>query len=101
MRGKYDLLDWEMVKWLPYFESIIESFKEDKSLEYNFDREDLSPSNIKHILNELGWSKIDFEMNGWEADSWWYFEHKDYDFQIVMFYCGFTFRLNLSVGGEF
>lgn len=101
MKGCYNLKDWEMVKWLPHFESIIESFKEDRTLEYDFSREDLSPSNIKDILDKLGWNHVDFDINGWEADSWWYFEYKDYDFQIVMFYCGFTFVLNLSVGGEF
>jgi len=42
-----------------------------------------------------GWCDDDFETNGWEDDTWYYFSHEDYEYQVVIYYCGYTFSIEM------
>lgn len=55
-----------------------------------------SPADIHHLLvDEFGWNKDHMEDNGWQHDAWYYYSNKNYDFGLVMYYCGFYGDLEL------
>ena len=56
----------------------------------------ISPCQVMDILEELGYEKEDdWDFNGWEGDSWWYF-NKD-DKRLCLFYSGYSFSMTLSL----
>ena len=54
-----------------------------------------SPSELDDILEEMGWERLDFDSNGWQQDTWYWYAHPDYDFQLTMEYSGFYGDLKL------
>jgi hypothetical protein len=100
MRGKYHMMDWEEAKLLKDVSAEIEKIKNNQIEEVNLTSWDACPANIRQTLYSLGWTKSNYERNGWECDTWWYFKHKDYDFELVLFYCGDTFEMELWRGGK-
>lgn len=54
-----------------------------------------APAKLDKILKEEGWKRLDFETNGWQQDTWYYYAHPDYDFQLIMEYSGFYGDLKL------
>lgn len=95
MRGKYQMRDWEIAKYNAIVSREIERIKVLPSHRRSFVEENVCPANITQILETLGWEEVDFESNGWEQDTWYYFSHPDYDFQLTLFYCGYTFDIAL------
>lgn len=54
-----------------------------------------APSELDTILQEYGWERLDFDENGWQQDTWYWYAHPDYDFQLTMEYSGFYGDLKL------
>ena len=54
-----------------------------------FEMKEIEEANLK-----LG-EDDELEDNGWQNDCWTYFSHYDYDFVLVLYYCGHTFELKL------
>ncbi len=54
-----------------------------------------APSELDKILQEAGWERLDFDSNGWQQDTWYWYAHPDYDFQLTMEYSGFYGDLKL------
>lgn len=54
-----------------------------------------SPAELDNTLQENGWERLDFESNGWQQDTWYWYAHPDYDFQLTMEYSGFYGDLKL------
>lgn len=54
-----------------------------------------SPSEIDSTLQDLGWERLDFDSNGWQQDTWYWYANPDYDFQLTMEYSGFYGDLKL------
>ena len=55
-----------------------------------------SPADIHHLLvDEFGWNKDNMEDNGWQHDAWYYYSNKNYDFGLIVYYCGFYGDLEL------
>lgn len=54
-----------------------------------------APSELDDILQEDGWERLDFDENGWQQDTWYWYAHPDYDFQLTMEYSGFYGDLKL------
>lgn len=54
-----------------------------------------APSELDKILQENGWERLDFDENGWQQDTWYWYAHPDYDFQLTMEYSGFYGDLKL------
>ena len=54
-----------------------------------------SPSEIDETLQELGWERLDFDSNGWQQDTWYWYSNPNYDFQLTMEYSGFYGDLKL------
>lgn len=96
MRGSYSLKDWEAEKWKREFLRFIKRLETFKNENIDLTSFDLCPSNVVDILELLGWEQGDFDSNGWEQDTWYDFAHPDYDFEVVFFYCGYTFQMYLS-----
>ena len=57
-----------------------------------------APCDIDEYLEENGWNRDSFDTNGWQQDTWYYYSHKDYPFEIVMEYSGFYGGLKLYRG---
>lgn len=95
MRGTNRMRDWEIAKYNAIVSREIERMKVLSSHRRSFVEENVCPANIIQTLKALGWEKVDFESNGWEQDTWYYFSHPNYDFQITLFYCGYTFDIEL------
>lgn len=95
MRGTHRMRDWEIAKYSAIVSREIERIKVLPSHRRSFVEENVCPANIIQTLEALGWEQVDFESNGWEQDTWYYFSHQDYNFQITLFYCGYTFNIEL------
>ena len=95
MRGKYHMMDWEEIKWTLVMKQSIAKLSQDKSYQENLTNYDVCPSNIVDVLRKMGWEDDDQEANGWQHDTWIYLSHPDYDFCLVLYYCGYTFEMNL------
>lgn len=54
-----------------------------------------APSELDEILQEDGWERLDFDENGWQQDTWYWYAHPDYNFQLTMEYSGFYGDLKL------
>ena len=56
----------------------------------------VTPCQVMDILEELGYDRDDdWDSNGWEGDSWWYF-NKDNE-KLCLFYSGYSFSMSLSL----
>lgn len=96
MRGKYRMMDWEVLKWTQVVSAAIHKMTQNQSYQEDFTNEDVCPANISTVLENLGWEHYDSDENGWENDTWWYYRHDDYDFHLVMYYEGYTFTFQLN-----
>ena len=55
--------------------------------------------NVIDILNILGYKDHDHDINGWEQDTWIPFS-KENENSLMLYYCGRTFEMNLSICSE-
>ena len=95
MRGKCNMMDWEKAKWKQELSMAITRLTLDKSREEDFTNFDVCPANLIDALRDMGWNDDEFEDNVLQNDHWIYFSHHDYDFVLVLYYCGHTFELKL------
>lgn len=80
-------------------DDLINRLKDNKELELNLHIEmasNISPSEINDALEDLGWSEESIDQNGWQGDTWIKYNHPNYLFELVLFYCGYTFEVSLS-----
>lgn len=97
MRGKIKMSDLELKGWSKIILKIIKNF--DSIKEYYFQdltKFNLCPANMITILENLGWKNSEMNTNGWQQDTWYYFLHPDYKFQLSLNYTGYTFEMSLS-----
>lgn len=95
MRGKYHMMDWEEKKWMQRLTVAIAELVQNKSKQIDFTNDDVCPANIVKVLEKMGWEWDEQDDNGWQNDCWIYFSHYDYDFVLILYYCGYTFEMNL------
>ena len=95
MRGKWNMMDWEITKWKQELSAVITRLSHEKSNEEDFTNFDVCPANLIDALRDMGWNDDESEDNGWQGDSWIYFYHYNYDFILVLYYCANTFELKL------
>lgn len=95
MRGKYHMMDWEEKKWMQRLTVAIAELVQDKSKQIDFTNDDVCPANIVNILRKMGWEDDVQSENGWENDTWIPLAHEDYNFSLILYYCGYTFELKL------
>ena len=97
MRGLYHMPEWEIEKWKEKFVNYINVLETKPIDEIDLTKEDLCPGNVRKVLEELGYERYDWDENGWEQDTWYYFEHKETGKRLTLFWCGYTFSLNLML----
>ena len=95
MRGKWNMMDWEMTKWKQVLSAAIAKLSQNELYEEDFTNLDVCPANLIDALRDMGWNDDESEDNGWQGDSWIYFYHCDYDFILVLYCCAHTFELKL------
>ncbi len=95
MRGRYHMMDWELEKWKQELSGVIARLSCNKQHQEDFTHLDICPANIEKTLEEMGWESDEQDENGWQNDCWIYFSNEDYDFVLVLYYCGYTFELKL------
>lgn len=100
MRGRYQMMDWELQKWKQELSAVIARLSQNKSYQEDFTHLDVCPANIEKALEDMGWECDEQDENGWQSDCWLYFSHYDYDFVLVLYYCGYTFEMKLSIAAS-
>ena len=97
MRGEWKLRDWEEEYWLHKMGSYIQTLFRGKN-KINLTQEDINPYQVREILEELGWEQNDdTDTNGWEQDMWMRFSNPHYPYRLIVFSCGMTFQLEISL----
>ena len=95
MRGRWNMMDWELQKWKQELSAAIVRLSQNKLYQEDFTHLDVCPANLIDALRDMGWEDDELEDNGWQNDCWTYFSHDAYDFVLVLYYCGHTFELKL------
>lgn len=88
---------WEMDFYLTFFERKIKELKAGYIEKIDLTNENLCPQNVIDVLCNMGYEDEDYDTNGWEQDTWIYFFGEDEDDKLMLFYCGRTFEMNLSI----
>lgn len=92
---KYNLTEKEMKSLIPYFKGFIYEI-ETENIEIDLSWLNLSPNNIVDILRELGYTKEDWDTNGWDQDTWIYM-FKPEKPTLCLYYCGYGGQMNLHL----
>lgn len=95
---RYSLGEVEKIEMKEIIEAIVEYTINHKHYDgISLDSIHISPAQVMDILEEeLGYEKDDdWDSNGWEGDSWWYFS-KDGN-RLCLFYSGYSFTMTLSL----
>lgn len=95
MRGKYHITDWEEMKWKLALQQIIVQLVQNKQHQEDLTNYDVCPANIVSVLEMMGWESDEQEENGWQNDTWIALAHPDYNFCLILYYCGYTFEMKL------
>ena len=96
MRGRYILLPYEQEMWKQELSLVITRLSHNQRDTEDLTNRDLSPANARDVLELLGWEESrDRDENGWEQDTWYYFKHPDFDFELTLYYTGYTFSMEL------
>ena len=96
MRGRWNMMDWEMEKWCQELSAVLVRLSQNESYVEDFTRHDVCPSNLIDAMENLGWEEDnDCDRNGWQGDTWHYFSHPDWDFVVVLYYQAYTFTLQM------
>lgn len=91
--------EWEVDFWHSFFERKIKDLKSGYIEEVDLTHEDICPENVIDTLRAMGYEDDDYDVNGWEQDTWIYFT-KGGEESLMLFYCGRTFKMNLSICPE-
>ncbi len=76
---------------------VIDYLKENKYFRYDVLKNipNISPYELNTILTALGWEQSEFDVNGWQQDTWYTYLHKNYYFKLIMFYSGYYRKIEL------
>ena len=95
IRGKYNLELPEFETVLTIVQNTLDALANDQRAIVDLTSHDIAPCHIREALRFLGWEDDDYDRNGWEGDTWYYFDKEDSDYRIIMFYCGYTFSIEM------
>ena len=95
IRGKYKLNPEEQAEVVALIKNILDALALDQRHTASLTEFDIAPCHIREVMHELGWRDDDFEINGWEGDTWYYFSREDYEYGVTMYYCGYTFSVEM------
>ena len=89
--GKWSLTTEEEKYFIPLFKYMIDELTCGRRDEFDLSGKGINPSQALDIMKQLGYNNRKTETNGWEQDTWYYFENTN----ITLFSCGQTFALYL------
>lgn len=89
--GKWSLTTEEEKYFIPLFKYMIDELTCGRRDEFDLSGKGINPYQAAKIMKQLGYPQKDFETNGWEQDTWQYFENTS----ICIFSCGQTFELRI------
>lgn len=95
IRGKYRLSPTEKEEAEKIVRAALSALAKDQRKRVSLTEFDIAPCHVRDAMRKFNWEQDDFETNGWEGDTWYYFSHEDYEYQAVMFYCGYTFSIEM------
>ena len=102
--NRWQLTDEIREKFVPILKAYLnkmETMPEEEFEEEEYDL-DLSGTGINPYLlwqlleKEFGYEEVDIDENGWEQDCWIYMKKEGY-IPLVIYTCGMTYELKLSV----
>lgn len=96
--GKYNLNIEEQAELYELITNVLDALRLDQRHKVSLSEYGFAPCHIREEMRRRGWKDNDFETNGWEGDTWYYFSHPDYKYTVVMFYCGYTFSIEMYRG---
>ena len=100
MRRGYCLQDNDKEILTPIMEGIIYRLEMGDLDDIELSIINLGPSQFMQLLENLGYERDDdWDSNGWEQDTWYYFD-KPAAKSLCLFYCGFTGKILLSLKDE-
>ena len=69
----------------------IDRLKKDQRLQINIRNEinGISPADIENALDKEGWKRYKIDNNGWQNDCWLYYDNEEFEFDVIVYYCGF------------
>lgn len=100
MKGKIDLEPWEISELTPWFEGgiyALETLERWERLDLNLFN--ITPDQVIQMLEHLGYEETDWEHNGWEQDTWFYFSHPEHK-ELCFFYSGRYGSMNISLAED-
>ena len=98
--NNWKLTDEQRESFVPVIEAfIVLDNKVDDFIELDFTNQGLSPWQLVHLLEEIGYERGETETNGWEMDFWIFFS-KEGCKTIVIAGIGMTFELKLTTNED-
>ena len=61
-------------------------------------RDITTPRCVDNVLQELGYTRIDWDNNGWEGDNWIYYTSENNEISFILYFCAWTFDIKLIFG---
>ena len=98
MRGQYNLTQEEHDVFLPCLQGVLNNLDKNQRNTHSLTHLEIAPCHIDNLMGQLGWERFQHDTNGWQRDCWMYYSHPDYDYTIVLYYEGFTFKLEMYRG---
>lgn len=50
-------------------------------------RDITTPCCVDNVLQELGYTRIDWDNNGWEGDNWIYYTSENNEISFILYFC--------------
>lgn len=92
--GKWNLTTEEEKYFIPLFKYMIDELTCGRRDEFDLSGKGINPAQAAAIMDQLGYLYKETDTNGWQQDTWQYFENTS----IYIFSCGQTFELRLCKG---
>jgi hypothetical protein len=91
--GKWSLTTEEEKYFIPLFKYMIDELTSGRRTEFDLSGKGINPWQAKKVMEQLGYTSIQREENGWEQDMWIYFKNSP----IYLYSCGQTFELMIGI----
>ena len=100
MRRGYCLQEHDEEYLVPIMEALVWRLEQKDIDDIELSVINLGPSQFMHLLECIGYERLaDWDTNGWEQDTWYYFSKKDSK-KLSMYYCGYTGEISLGICEE-
>ena len=100
MRRGYCLQEHDEDYLIPIMEALVWRLEQKDIDDIELSVINLGPSQFMHLLECIGYErKDDWEANGWEQDTWYYYTKKGHP-KLCLRYCGYDGEIKLCLCEE-